>query len=94
MEITVLVDNRTSSPTLLSEWGLSLYISVGNCHLLFDAGADDAFARNADTLGIDLSTVDAFILSHSHYDHGNGLNALLQRNSSVQGWRASLLDGI
>ena len=94
MKITVLVDNRTSSPALLSEWGLSLHISVGNYHLLFDAGADDAFARNAETLGIDLSKVDAFILSHSHYDHGNGLNALLQSNRSVQGWRAPLPDGI
>ena len=94
MKITVLVDNRTSSPALLSEWGLSLYISVGNYNLLCDAGADDAFARNAETLGIDLSKVDAFVLSHSHYDHGNGLKALLQCNSSVQGWRTFLPDGL
>ena len=83
MTITVLLENTTHRADLQAEHGLSLYIEACGHRILFDMGQTDAFARNADTLGIDLSSVDVAILSHGHYDHGGGLPAFLARNPTA-----------
>ena len=83
MTITVLLENTTRTEDLNAEHGLSLYIEANHRRILFDTGQTDLFARNADTLGIDLSTVDTAILSHGHYDHGGGLPAFLARNQTA-----------
>lgn len=56
-----------------SEHGLSFLIEVDQKKILFDTGASDLYKRNAAKLGIDLSAVDRIVLSHGHWDHGNGL---------------------
>lgn len=82
MRITTLVENRPSpdDPQLVAEWGLSQCVEVNGRRLLFDMGASDAFARNAARLGIDITAIDAAILSHHHYDHGGGLGRFLELN--------------
>ncbi len=80
MKVTALLENTSAREDMLTEHGLSLYIETGTQKLLFDTGQSDRFARNADTLGIDLTAVDAAILSHGHYDHGGGLQTFLERN--------------
>ncbi len=73
MEITVLTDNRTNGKCI-AEHGLSLFIQTdSNIKILFDTGASDLFLRNADILGVDISSADILVLSHGHWDHGNGL---------------------
>ena len=83
MTVTVLLENTTHRADLQAEHGLSLYIEACNRRILFDMGQTDAFARNAETLGIDLSSVDLAILSHGHYDHGGGLPAFLALNQTA-----------
>ena len=70
MRITVLSDN-TPGRKLLAEHGLSLLIEADK-RILFDTGASDVFLRNARSLGIDPDP-DIIVLSHGHWDHGNGL---------------------
>ena len=42
--------------------------------LLFDTGPDeDVFVRNVDRLKVDLSSVEAMVLSHGHWDHGGAM---------------------
>lgn len=80
MKVSVLIENTTRVPDLTAEHGLGLYIETGKLRLLFDTGATGAFADNAVKMGIDLSRVDALIISHGHYDHGGGLETFLQCN--------------
>lgn len=79
MRATVVVDNRKND-ALPGEWGLCIYIEYGERKLLLDTGASELFAENAEKLGLDLSAVDAAVLSHAHYDHGNGMEAFFRRN--------------
>lgn len=83
MKITVLSENTALSPALIAEHGLSLYIETDGAKILFDMGQTDAFTRNAEALGIDLSGVDFAVLSHGHYDHGGGLSAFLSINKTA-----------
>lgn len=83
MKVSVLIENTARDAALAAEHGLSLYIETGDKRLLFDTGATGAFADNAQKMGIDLSRVDALILSHGHYDHGGGIKAFLRCNSTA-----------
>lgn len=88
MIATVLCDN-TPFGTLFGEWGLSVCIEYGNRRILLDTGASDLFAVNAEKLGIDLAGVDFGVLSHAHYDHGNGLAAFFEINGKAPFYIAS-----
>jgi 7,8-dihydropterin-6-yl-methyl-4-(beta-D-ribofuranosyl)aminobenzene 5'-phosphate synthase len=83
-EITILVNNVSSNPDLITEHGYSLHISDGERKILFDAGQErQVLENNASKLGIDLKGVDTVVLSHGHYDHSGGLEALLSVGGSV-----------
>lgn len=77
LALTVLAENTAGTEALASEHGLSLWIRHNSRAVLFDTGAGRAMGANARALGIDLATADAVVLSHGHYDHSGGLEALL-----------------
>lgn len=78
MRITVLVEN-TGPGELKIEHGLSLYIEFNDKKYLLDAGPSDSFFKNAHALSIDLDRVDKAVLSHGHYDHGDGFMVFLNQ---------------
>jgi 7,8-dihydropterin-6-yl-methyl-4-(beta-D-ribofuranosyl)aminobenzene 5'-phosphate synthase len=52
--------------------------------VLFDAGlSPNAMVTNADRLGIDLSELQAVVLSHGHFDHSGGLAGLAGRHGTT-----------
>ena len=79
IKIVVLNDDRNDNELFEAEHGFSLYIELDNLKLLFDVGQTDIFIDNASKLGIDVNDVDVIILSHGHYDHGNGLDYFKKR---------------
>ena len=76
LKITALMNNDLPEG-LQTEHGLSFWIEVANKKILFDTGQSDRLMQNAKTLGIDLSQTDAVVISHGHYDHTGGLQAVL-----------------
>lgn len=91
MLIKVLIDNiagcadgsRENGLKLCSEWGLSVYVEFEGKKVLLDTGASRQFAKNAADMGVDLSQVDLAVLSHSHYDHANGMAEFFRLNATA-----------
>ena len=76
MKLTVLTENAAGT-RFLAEHGLSYLIEHDGMIILFDAGHSDVFLKNSRELGIDLiNKIDCIVLSHGHWDHGNGLTFL------------------
>ena len=82
MRATILVDNIASGK-LRGEWGLSIYIEYDGHNILLDTGASDLFLKNAADLNKDIAAVDCAVLSHAHYDHGDGMRAFFTRNTAA-----------
>ncbi len=77
LKITVLNDNAPGS-ICGSEHGLS-YIVHADKTILFDASPSDIFLKNAQKLNINIDSIDTVVLSHGHWDHGNGLKYLSKK---------------
>jgi 7,8-dihydropterin-6-yl-methyl-4-(beta-D-ribofuranosyl)aminobenzene 5'-phosphate synthase len=74
MKLTILTEN-VAGKDFLAEHGISYLIEIDGKKILFDTGHSDVFLRNAEKMGIDIhSEVEKIVLSHGHWDHGNGLN--------------------
>lgn len=83
MKCTVLVDN-ISSENISGEWGLCIHIEYNGKKYLLDTGSSNLFIENAQKMNIDLEDVDLGILSHAHYDHGNGIEAFFNSNTKAK----------
>ena len=64
MIITVLSENTSLSPEIKSEHGMSVHVKTNKESILFDTGASSVFLENAETLKIDIQSVDKVIISH------------------------------
>ncbi len=71
LDLTFLVDNN-AGPGCGAEHGLSIIVETDDTRILFDSGQGSLFKSNAMSLGIDLDRIELAVLSHGHYDHGNG----------------------
>ncbi|MEG0321279.1 MAG: MBL fold metallo-hydrolase, partial [Oscillospiraceae bacterium] len=82
MKLTVLMENAPAG-AFAHEHGLSIHMEYNGKNYLLDAGSSGKFAENATALKIDLSKVDAAVLSHGHYDHGDGLGGFFAENKTA-----------
>jgi 7,8-dihydropterin-6-yl-methyl-4-(beta-D-ribofuranosyl)aminobenzene 5'-phosphate synthase len=79
-----LIPEGAAPGALRGEPGVSYLVRAGGVRLLFDTGlsggqARSALAANAGQLGIDLSALDAVVISHLHADHVGGVRAMARR---------------
>ena len=75
MKLLVLTENAADG-RFAAEHGLSYFIEQDETKLLFDTGYSDIFLKNAKILNLDISKIKTVVLSHGHWDHGNGLKHL------------------
>jgi len=76
--ITVVYDNSSLQKDLMSDWGFACVVDAAGHRLLFDTGAKgDLLLANVRKLGIDPTTFEAVVISHNHWDHTGGREAVL-----------------
>ncbi|ANQ54555.1 hypothetical protein XJ44_00630 [Thermosipho affectus] len=78
MKIWILMNDKAKSG-FYSEHGFSVLTEVNGKKILFDTGQSDLFLKNVEKLDLNLLDLDAVVISHGHYDHGNGLEFLLKK---------------
>jgi len=83
--VTILYDAFGAPSALVKDWGFAAFVEYRGKRILFDTGNDaKIFAHNARQLGIDLTRLDAVVISHRHGDHTTGLAPLLEVNPGVK----------
>lgn len=71
LKIKVLVDN-IAVEGFEAVHGFSLVVEADE-NILFDVGPNALFLGNALKMGVDVKEIDTLVLSHGHWDHGDGL---------------------
>lgn len=84
MRLVTVIEDMCGNPACAFEHGLCIYVETEKHKLLLDTGATEAFAENAEVLGIDLGQVDTVVLSHGHYDHSGGILEFCRHNQTAQ----------
>ncbi len=77
------MEDRSDIPGLRPEHGRALLLDLRGEKWLFDTGQTDLVAENARRRGIDLRDLRGIILSHGHYDHTGGLEAVLRETGEM-----------
>ncbi len=79
VKIICAVNNTAAENSgLMAEHGLSFWIQTDHGVTLFDTGqTPQALSYNLDKLGLPGRAIDRLVLSHAHYDHTGGLEAVL-----------------
>jgi 7,8-dihydropterin-6-yl-methyl-4-(beta-D-ribofuranosyl)aminobenzene 5'-phosphate synthase len=75
-ELIPLVEHLYGNPEFKKGYGVSYLIRTDHSTILFDTGIDDDSLKcvlryNLDILGIDISEINAIVISHNHGDHTN-----------------------
>jgi 7,8-dihydropterin-6-yl-methyl-4-(beta-D-ribofuranosyl)aminobenzene 5'-phosphate synthase len=81
--IKILSNNQTQRPGILAEHGLSLFVQVDDQRILFDTGQSN-LAHNAASMGLDLASISALVISHGHYDHTGGVEDFARQNKQAK----------
>jgi 7,8-dihydropterin-6-yl-methyl-4-(beta-D-ribofuranosyl)aminobenzene 5'-phosphate synthase len=83
--ITILYDAFGPPSALKMDWGFAALIEYNGRRILFDTGNNaKIFEHNANQLNVDLTRLDAVVISHRHGDHTSGLNHLVKVNPTVK----------
>ena len=85
VKITTIVDNDTTGSRLKTSWGISFFIELfsvdpqqKNVVLVDTSGSFEAFVDNASELNIDISQIEAILITHWHKDHFGALTKILK----------------
>ena len=82
--ICVVNDTAEKGSNLQSEHGLSFWIHTEHGTVLLDTGqTPGVFLHNFKALKLSFQDIDLLVLSHAHYDHTGGLEAVLSNNTKL-----------
>jgi len=81
-EAKIVFNNNVVSDKFTSGWGYSCLI---NNSVLFDTGEKAEYLfNNMQNLNIDISSIEAVVISHDHWDHTGGLWELLEKREGLK----------
>lgn len=81
MDIVILYDNKALVPEMQAGIGFSCLVGK---KVLFDTGGDgDSLMHNMKEKKIDISSIEGIVISHDHWDHRGGLDAVLKENPNI-----------
>jgi len=79
--IQVLFDSRAAKKGLRTGWGMSFLVDEA---VLFDTGENGQWLlENMQQLGVDVKKIAAVVISHDHWDHTGGLEAVLKERPDI-----------
>lgn len=84
VKISVLLENTAVDERFKPRHGLSIAVGTGSSCFLLDLGPDATFLGNAAALDLDIGGIRTLCISHSHIDHGGGLDAFCQANEDAE----------
>ena len=83
--VTVLYDAFGNPSDLKKDWGFAALVEYGGRRILFDTGNNaEFFKHNVERLKVDLTRLDAAVISHRHGDHTSGLAHLIAANPALK----------
>lgn len=82
--LTIVCENSVGVPfDVLGEHGFACFVETDSGNYLFDTGQGFTIVQNSLALKKDLSSINAVMISHGHYDHTGGLPAVLKQRGMV-----------
>ena len=88
MQLTVVVENQTSSQSLLAEWGYSAWLQTEDAVVLLDTGGiQHTLQHNLTALGLEAKCITDLVLD-GHFDHTSGVMDVLRMAPDVRVWAA------
>lgn len=82
-KITIVYDNQLHDKNLKSGWGFSCLVEHSGKKIIFDTGDNvEKLESNFKNLQINPQDFEAIVLSHNHWDHTGGLEAVLGKNKN------------
>ena len=90
MRLIIVYDNKVHKRGigLKSDWGFSCVLETDKGAVLFDTGArGDILLNNMERLDINPRTISKIVISHEHWDHSGGLNALAPLTGDIELYR-------
>lgn len=73
LKINILAENHVHKRGISAEHGYSVLVEVDDFRVLFDAGQSELLFLNAEKSDIEISNINALVISHGHYDHTGGV---------------------
>ncbi|MBD3331721.1 MBL fold metallo-hydrolase, partial [candidate division GN15 bacterium] len=87
VSISIIYDNTSQREDLAADWGFACLVVAHGRRLLFDTGAKgDVLLANMKVLSINPAEIGEVLISHDHWDHTGGLEALLTVNPAMRVW--------
>jgi 7,8-dihydropterin-6-yl-methyl-4-(beta-D-ribofuranosyl)aminobenzene 5'-phosphate synthase len=82
LKFTIVYDNNEGSEGLNASWGFACLIEGLEQKVLMDTGGDPKhLAHNMEKLGIDPESLDLVFMTHTHWDHSEGMKYLKEAAS-------------